>query len=84
MACLDLREDGQTVHIRHHKIEQDERKVVRLGPAQEIQSRLPAGRTANRHPGARDRRFKKTALHRIIIDNEDCVGHNAPIFTSER
>jgi hypothetical protein len=84
MAGFDPGKNSQSVYIRHDQIQQNERKVVCFRTGHKIKGRLATGRTRDRHAGSRDRGLEKSALHRIVIDNEDCVGHKAATFAQER
>jgi hypothetical protein len=77
-------QNRQPVYVGHDEIQENEREVARSRSTQQIEGRLPAGRARSCHSAARDRRFEQTPLHRVIVDNENCVGHNPTIFASER
>jgi hypothetical protein len=81
MAEPELCENRKTVHIGHDKIEKYERELVSAGPIEQIERRLSARRRHGRHARARDRRFEQSALHRIVVYNQNGLCHERPLAT---
>ena len=69
----------QAVHIRHHQIEKHERNLIAARTREKIECGLSTGRGHNRHARARDGGLEQTALHGIVVNDEDCLRHVLPV-----
>ena len=70
-----LGQNLESANVGHHQIEQHERDLVAARTVDQVERGAAAGRGDDLHARARDRGFEQAALHRIVIDNKNCLRH---------
>ncbi len=74
----DLLQHAHAVEVGHHQIEQHEvDRLAALGIQQDVDAFLAAARGHHAIAGARDQGLEQPALRRIVVDDEDGLGHGA-------
>ena len=76
MVDAHLGQHFQAVDVGHDEIKQDQRDLVAFGAADEIERRAAAGGGDHGHAGTADGGFQQAPLHRIVIDDENSLGHH--------
>jgi uncharacterized protein HemY len=71
-TILDLLRNLEAVHVRHLKIQQNQRKCVaiRLGALHAVQRGLPAVHQRGAHPPQQENLLEYAAIAGIVVDHE--------------
>ena len=73
----DARQHAQAVEIGHHEIEHDRVDAAAVGPGEECRRGIAAFGDHRLVARARDHAFEESPLHRIVVDDQNPLTHDA-------